>query len=194
MRINKHLYSSQPRFYPLSKGILQKQTLSMTCSAPVPTKRHVVVVRQIVFSRLSHCRTLFCNVQSSSLMVLGTIISWLLKPKATILLMRSRAIHHFLFPRESGEGLSMCPRVLSISEDQTRCKKTGYQVSASCLCWGCGQSLSLHKRAKRQPAGNLDLYSSANIYRKRSSFSILSRIRCSLSKVIWGFTRQEGKL
>lgn len=62
------------------------------------------------------------------------------------------------------------PRVLSSPEDQTHQEKTGFSVVAYCLCWGCEQSLALHKRAKRQPAGNLDLYSSANIYRKRSSF------------------------
>lgn len=146
--------------------------------------------------RLSHSKT-FCNVQSSSLIALGSLISGPLKPTAKILLMnmmRNRVFHRFLFLKEAGEGLGVCPWVFSIPEDQTHHERTGYQVAACCLCWGCEQSLALHKRAKHQPTENLDLYSSANIYKKRSSFSILCRIRCSLTKVIWGFTRQDSKL
>lgn len=123
------------------------------------------------------------------------VFSWPLKPTAKIVLMnmmRNRVFHHFLFPREAGEDLSVCPWVLSISEDQTHHDKTGYQVAAYCLCRGSEQSLALHKRAKRQPAGNLNLYSSANIYGKRSSFSILSRIRCSV-KSSMGFYKARQK-
>lgn len=83
------------------------------------------------------------------------------------------------------------PGALSIPGDQTHHEKTGYWVLPAAF----DRVVSNHLPCIRehQPTGNLDLYSSANIYiyRKKSSFSVLSRIFSVKSYMDFFKTRQQ---
>lgn len=193
--INQPWYPVLSKCHLPSKGISQEQTSTWTIQLSCPHKA------------LCHCQTGLLQAQPPRDLILQCTEAafwwhwkiWfhsVLESTAELLpkcQARSRVLHCSLLPRDRGEGLDMCPWVPSIPEVRLPWESRLLGPEC-CLCPGCEQSSALHKAAQRQPAGSLDLHSSANIYRKRSSFSILSRIRCSLSKVIRVLRRQRSKL